>query len=128
MKKTFELEIDSDGTIRTIYQDGIEEFAEDLGAEVAQVCRASNVEWEEVSEPINKRFPATKGWSVRSAKNGLVALRHKSDFNPGIGERYIDSVVCSSDTNLGIILFSHRDDALEYEEKFFWQLMYGKDS
>lgn len=127
MKDTFELEIGPDGTIKTIYQDGIEEFAQELGAEVSTVCRASNVEWEEASEPLNKRFPATKGWSVRSARNGLVALRHQSDFNPGIGERYIDSVVCSDNVNLAIILFQTREDALTYEEKFFWQLMYGKE-
>lgn len=126
MKETFELEIGPDGTIKTIYQDGIEEFAAELGADVSSVCRASEVEWEVVM-PLNARFPDTKGWSVRSARDGLVALRHQSNLNPGIGDRYIDTIVCSSNLSLAIVLFQTREEALTYEEKFFWQLMYGKE-
>lgn len=126
MKAEFELKVGPDGTIETIYQDGIEAFAEEMGAEVATVCRASNVEWEDVGVPLNARFPATKGWSVRSVKNPLKALRVKSHFNPGFtDERYFDEVVCSDDANLGIALFDTREAAITQEIKHFWELKNG---
>lgn len=126
MKAEFELKVGPDGTIETIYQDGIEAFAEEMGADVSTVCRASNVEWEEVPQPLNARFPATKGWSVRSVKNPLMALRMKSDFNPGFtDERYTDTLVCSSDPELGIALFDTREAAITQEIKHFWELKNG---
>jgi hypothetical protein len=126
MKDTITLVVKPGGNIETIYQDGIEEFAKEMGATVSSICRLSNVEWEKVEKPLNARFPATEGWSVRSAKNPNLALRHESSLNAGIGERYIDSVVCSDNLHLAIILFSNRKDALELEEKFYQQLMQQK--
>lgn len=127
MKDEFELKVGPDGTIETIYQDGIEAFAAEMGAEVATVCRASNVEWEElITKPLNARFPATKGWSVRSVKNPLLALRMKSHFNGGFtDERYFDELVCSSDPDLGIALFDTREDAITQEIEHFWELKNG---
>lgn len=107
MKNTFELEIGSDGSIRTIYQDGIEAFAEDLGADVSTVCRASHVEFEEVD--------GRKGWTVRSAKDPEVALR-------------VDDWCRWKPKREGtIVVFQTREEALEEEVKFFWQLMYGRE-
>lgn len=126
MKDEFELKVGPDGTIETIYQDGIEAFAKDMGADVANVCRASDVEWEEIEAPLNARFPATKGWSVRSVKNRLKALRMRSHFNPGFtDERYFDELVCSDDENLAIALFDTREAAITQEIKHFWELKNG---
>lgn len=123
MKDSFELKVGPDGTVETIYQDGIEGFAESIGAEVSTVCRASDVEWEEVEKPINARFPATKGWSVRAAHRPALALRMQSSLNPGIGERYCDDIVCSDNESLAIVLFETREDAITQEIKFFWKLL-----
>jgi hypothetical protein len=125
MKDSFELKVGPDGTIETIYQDGIEQFAEEMGAEVSTICRASNVEWEEVPTPLNARFPATKGWSVRSVKNDEKALRMESSLNAGIGDRYIDTIVCSDNKHLAIALFPTREEAIQHEIKHFWELKNG---
>lgn len=127
MKDSFELKVGPDGTMETIYQDGIEGFAESIGAEVSTVCRASDVEWEDWKEysPVNARFPASKGWSVRSVANPLMALRVRSDFNLGIGERYIDHIVCSTNEYLAVMLFPTREEAIEQEIKHFWELKNG---
>lgn len=125
MKETFELKVGPDGTIETIYQDGIEQFAEEMGAEVATVCRASEVEWEEIPAPINHRFPRLKGWSVRSVRNKDKALRIESSLNAGVGDRYIDTIVCSDNQHLAIALFESREAAIEQEIKHFWELKNG---
>lgn len=121
MKDTFEMKIGPDGTVETIYQDGIEAFAESVGAEISTVCRASDVEWEEVASPINARFPATKGWSVRAAHRPALALRMKSHALMGNG--YMDELVCSDHEHLAIALFDTREDAITQEIKFFWKLL-----
>lgn len=108
MKKRFELTIAPDGTIGTIYQKGLEKFAKDMGGEVAQVCRASNVEF----EVIGRR----KGWSVRSAKRPEFAIRITDERGmlPGLVGN--------------IILFQTREEALKMELKFFRELNNGKGS
>lgn len=110
MKNQFELEIGPDGTIKTIYQDGIEEFAQELGAEVSSVCRASHVEFEQAWK--------RRGWSVRSAKDPNFALREVDDGNA----RWLP-------TAFGRIkLFHTREEALEEEVKFFWELLNAKEA
>lgn len=107
MKNEFDLKITPDGTIETIYQDGLEDLAKEMGGEVAQVCRASNVEWEEIG--------TRKGWSVRSAKRPDFALRRLYDaIEPGLVGN--------------IVLFETREEALTEELKFFWELSNGKGS
>ena len=125
MKDSFELQILPDGTIRTVYQDGIDSL---LGATITKVGRASHVEWEEVPEAINHRFPATSGWSVRSAKDITWGLRLQSSLNPGVGERYVDTIVYSDNKDLAIALFESRERALEWELQFFWELLNGGES
>ena len=109
VKDSFEMKIGPDGTIETIYQDGIEQFAFEMGAEVSQVCRASEVEWEAIGSD-----PDNKGWSVRSVKNPLKALRWD-----GL------NTVCSSDPELQIVLFPNRELAIQHEIKHFWELKNG---
>lgn len=119
--KTFDFE--TDGTIRTIYDDDLGNFAKDLSGEMSVVCRLSNVEWEEIQEPINARFPTKKGWSIRAAHNTELALRIESSLNAGIGRRYIDTIVCSDNPSLAICLFDKREDAIEVEKEFYTKLL-----
>lgn len=107
MKDKVELKISSDGTIETIYQDGIEDFAKDVGGEIAQVCRLSNVEWEEID--------GRKGWSVRAAHDTEIALRAQ------------DWCRWEPSKTGTIILFPTRDEALAEEAKFVWGLMPPKE-
>jgi hypothetical protein len=109
MKDKFEVEIAPDGTIQMMYQDGIEQFAKDIGGEIATSCRASNVEWEESD--------GKKGWTVRSAYDRNLAIRcAKKD---GISE-----IVCSRTGEL--VFFKTRNIALELEVNFFWELLAPK--
>ena len=110
MKDKFEIEIDPDGSkATTIYQDGVEDFAKDLDAEISFSCRASDVEWEEVS-------PEKKGWVVRSVVNREMALRLSTD------------VICSSDPSIPLVVFPTRELAIQMEIQFFWNLKQGKAS
>lgn len=127
VKKKLSLDFGTDGTVRTIYSDDVSQFAEKIGGEISTVCRASNVEWETQEVTTNARFPApNKGWAVRSAHDPKLALRIKSHFNPfGMlgGDRYNDEIVCSTDESLVVALFSSREKAIEWEVKFFFQLL-----
>ena len=109
MKDNVELEIAPDGTIRAMYQDGIERFAEEMGGEISTSCRASDVEWEEAE--------GKKGWTVRSAYNKHLALRYVT--NDGIRE-----IICGRIGEL--VVFQTREDALKEEVRFFWELLAPK--
>lgn len=122
-KEEIQLEIGHGGVIRSIYRDSLQDLAQSIGGKIEDVCRASNVEWETVEKPLNARFPATKGWSVRSAHDPELALRWESSLNAGIGERYIDTIVVSKNPHLAIVLFDEREKAIEYEVKHFWELI-----
>jgi len=111
VKKEVELQIDEDGTIRTVHQEGIEEFAESLGGEISTSCRASNVEWEE--------FPDEKGWTVRSAYDPSLALRQSIT----IEESILGRIICSREEKYDIHVFKTREKAIEWELKFFWELL-----
>jgi hypothetical protein len=106
MKDAFEVEIAPDGTVQMMYQDGVEQFARDIGGEVATSCRASNVEWEESD--------GKKGWTVRSAYDRNLAVRYIE--TDGIRE-----MVCNRVGEL--VFFKTRHQALEREVKFFWELL-----
>lgn len=120
MKQELEFKIGSDGTIETIYHDGLEKLADAMGADVAQVCRASNVEWEEVSNPRSTRHLKGRGWTVRSAKNPELALRICST---GYGAAWVDEIICSKDSVYTIATFATRERAIEWEILYFWQLL-----
>ena len=106
MKDAFEVKIGPDGTIQMMYQDDIEQFAEDLGGDISTSCRASNVEWEESQ--------GKEGWTVRSAFDRELAIRYVE--TDGIRE-----MICSRVGEL--VFFITRRRALELEVKFFWELL-----
>jgi hypothetical protein len=111
MKDTIELEIGPDGIIRTIYQDGIEAFAEEIGASVKTVCRASHVEWE-------KKENGEKGWSVRSVHDPELAARMAVQDGRA-------TVIPSREGEL--ILFLTREAAIEWEVAHFFDLLPPKE-
>lgn len=120
--------VESDGIIRTIYKDELNKIAEDMKADITTVCRASEVEWEVVEKPLNARFPMTQGWSIRAAHRPQLAIRWSSSLNAGVGERYVDELLCSDNKELAIALFESRENALKWEVHFFDSLLPPKES
>lgn len=118
MKDNFEIEIREDGTIRMMYQDGVEKMAEEMGGTITTSCRASDVEWEEVGPD--------KGWTVRSAYDKELALRWAHSFGPDGKKLPFSSInlVCSKDGD--IVVFTTREAALAEEVKHFWALLAPK--
>lgn len=110
MKDEVEIEVGPGGTIKTIYQEGIEDFAKEIGADITGVCRLSNVEWEVIGD--------AKGWSVRAAHNPEFALR----FVVKDGQATFHVA-----TEGDVILFNTRDDALRAESDHIWHLLPKKD-
>ena len=106
LKPQFELKISGDGVIEAMYQDGL---AEVLGAETLRVHRASTIEWEEKASTEGLR----RGWSVRSAHDPKMALRIVPDRHPWYQP---------SKTGM-LALFITREQALEAEQAFFWELL-----
>lgn len=108
-EKTLDLDVGPDGVIRSIYDDKLNDFAKDIGGELAMVCRLSNVEWEEIN--------SDKGWTVRAAHNSELALRvHGSN------------VVVSEDPKDRIVVFRSRETALNAEKILASQLMPPKET
>jgi hypothetical protein len=103
MKTQFEVIVTKDGSIDTIYQDGL---AQTLDAKVERVERASNVEYEHIEGRV--------GWTVRSAKDPALALRST------------DWCRCGPARTGAILTFQTREEALEEEVKHFWGL-FGKE-
>lgn len=106
MKDTVELVIRPDGVIESVYDDSLKEFATDIGGEISNVCRASNVEWEDSVDG--------KGWTVRASHDPSLALRIKPD-------ELIMTWHASRDGK--IVYFDSRSFAIEEELRFFWQLL-----
>jgi hypothetical protein len=107
MKDTIELIIDG-SKVESIYQDGLADL---LDAEEVQVCRASNVEWEEVD--------GRKGWSVRAAHAPNLAIRTLT-FWPF-------TRVVLNDQHYPVTLFQNREEALAAEVSHFWELIQGRN-
>lgn len=105
MKDKFEVIVGPGGVIEGIYQDGL---AEALGAETREVKRASLVEWEDIK--------VAQGWTVRAAHNPKRAIR-MTFGSP------LKLLVSDSDVAGNVAVFISREMALEYEQKFFWELM-----
>jgi hypothetical protein len=101
MKDSFELVISPGGVTEGIYQD---DLADTLQAETKEVRRASLVEFED--------FTYAKGWTVRAAHNPRRAIRMDDRLN---------LVVNEADENPAV--FTSRELALKYEQKFFWELL-----
>lgn len=118
MKDNFEIEIREDGTIRMMYQDGVERMAEEMGGTITTSCRASDVEWEEVGP--------NKGWTVRSAYDKELAIRWTHSFTPGgMRPEFVPlNFACSKEGD--IVVFPTREEALKEEVKHFWALLAPK--
>lgn len=109
MKEKFDLVIGEDGSIESIYQDGL---AEALGATTTEVKRASNVEWETVNLPTTR-----SGWVVRAAHDNTLAIR--AQFGDVKDSYYVGRE--------GVLaMFESREDALREEVRFFWDLVKEK--
>lgn len=100
MKKRFSVRFKPDGTMETIYQDGV---AEALGAKTQEVRRASNVEFETID--------GRSGWTVRAAHDPSLALR-TTDWCRWAPSR-----------EGTIVTFKTREEALTEEVKAFWGLL-----
>lgn len=103
MKDQFELRIGPGGSIESIYDDGLVKLAQDLGADVSAVCRASTVEWEEID--------GRKGWVVRSAHDPELAIRVTDWCRWGPAREG------------ALLMFQTREAALREEIRFFWKLL-----
>ena len=108
--KAKSFEVGTDGVIRTIYSDDLNDFTKKLNGEISTVCRASQVEWEQVGEQ--------KGWTVRAQHNPRMALREKITE-----DKWVAEIVCSDDSTINPFVFSSREDALKMEVEFFFQLL-----
>jgi hypothetical protein len=118
MKDKFELEVDATGKITTIYQSGIEQFAKELGGEIVKSSRASNIEWETID--------GVSGWVVRAAHNPNLAIkRHANVRMSGVTYTYHIGLATFSQAR-HIAVFETREEALKYEEQFFWELLERK--
>ena len=109
-EKTFR--ITPGGNIETMYDDGIEEFAKDIGADVAQVCRASLVERE---GPFSPNPEYNGGWTVRAAHNTKMAARYATPVHADI--------TLSDNEELTLVYFATRQQALNWEIANFWRLL-----
>lgn len=121
-EKIVSLDVGSDGVIRTIYKDELNDFAKRIGGEISTVCRASNVEWERLEKPASERNPQLTGWSVRAAHDPQLAIRVQTIPHHQT-KTAKDVAVCSRDTSLPIMLFSTREGAIEAEIHNFFKLL-----
>lgn len=128
-QQEIELEISTDGKIRTIYKDELMDLIKEVTeAHVTKVARASNIEWEEVD--------GRRGWVVRSAGNPELAIRlHPETYRlwKSLNGKNRDSFSASDWCNWvvsveGVLVnFEKREDALKVEQKRFWQLLPQKE-
>jgi hypothetical protein len=109
MKDDLEFKILPDGEIQTIYSPGIEQFARDIGASI-NIKRASNVEWDVLCE----------GWVVTAAHDNRLAICYKKKDGY---TSFLNLCVENHTTTGNIAFFDTREEALEAEEKFFWELL-----
>jgi hypothetical protein len=124
MSEKLEIEVGPDGTIRTIYQDGIDKL---LGAEIVNVKRASRVEFEEVA--IDGKIE--RGWTIRAEYDPELALRAGSP--PDNVPEYVSETLnhlwfqVSRNPKFKLVAFENREQALRFEREFFWDLLPPKE-
>lgn len=115
-EKKFDLDVGPDGVIRSIYKDELNKFAADVGGELAQVCRLSHVEWEEID--------GKKGWTIRAAHDPDLAIRDNDWTHDQLTEQY---VCARTESGLKISVFPSRDEALTVEQNHYEELMPPKE-
>lgn len=101
-EEKLEIEVSTEGFIRSAYSDELAIIALDMNAKFVDVRRASHVEWETVGRQ--------QGWTVQSAWDPELYIR---TFN---GEVFVAK---SGD----VVVFGSREAALEAEREFFWDLL-----
>lgn len=113
------LEIGPDGTIRMVYSDDLWEFAEKIGGDMKATCRASNIEWEEVS--LNRTYfhrpTKISGWVIRAAHDKDLAIRMTDP------EGQEEGLECSRDLSKEVAVYEERKTAIEVEIQFFHELL-----
>lgn len=110
MEETIELEVLPSGEIRMMYSDEkVKKVADMIGAEITDVPRASNVEFE--------KTPHGDGWTVRSAHDPDLSIRV---YGQTVGGH---DLLVSNDKELPIAVFPSREDAIKCEIQNFWDLL-----
>lgn len=89
-----DIRIEEDGTLTSIYEDGVEAFVADIGGSMS-VSRLSHVEWE------------AGGWTVRAAHDTSLAIREDGSV--------------SREGPLAV--FRQREAALAAEKQNVWRLL-----
>lgn len=114
-EKKVELEILPNGEIRMMYSDEtVPKVAEMIGAQVVDVPRASNVEFE--------RTEFGNGWTVRAAHDPELAIRLRKNFILIVHDSISpEDIVVSKEGR--IFPFSSREDAILSEIEHFWELL-----
>lgn len=111
-EQKLDLDFGTDGVVRSIYDDKLNEFAKDIG-ELVKICRLSNVEWEET-------VVGRRGWSIRAAHDPKLAVR-QNQWDEFVYE-------CSRAEEHPISLFESREEALVFEKKYYDELMPPKET
>lgn len=115
-EQKLDLDFGTDGVVRSIYDDRLNEFAKDIG-EMSRVCRLSNVEWEDGKDE--------RGWTIRAAHDTELALR----WTKPLEERRKDRISAYRILKEGeLVYFSHREEAIQVEKEHYDQLMPPKET
>lgn len=121
-EKELNLDVGTDGVIRSIYSDDLNKLAEETGGTIVRVCRLSNVEWEELM--VGPDGKPEKGWTIRAAHDPELALRWTMPFE----ERCLYRISAYHIAKEGeLVYFSHREEAIEVEKAHYAQLMPPKE-
>ena len=104
-----ELQIDTDGTVRTIYDEAVLKELSEIDT-LKSIHRGSLVEWEQSGD--------IKGWTVRSALDPNYAIRIGYDDTE---EK--PTLLVSVDPKNPLMFFKTREDALLSERVHFWKLL-----
>ncbi len=99
-----EIEISPDGIITSLYIDGL---ADELGAKILNVQRASQVEWDRYG----------KGWRVYGH---LQSYGYATVVSDGKGDFYVSN---AHPTDCSAHVFKTREEAIEVEKRLYRQLI-----
>ena len=117
-EKTLVLDLLPDGSIETKDGSEVQKLAVDLGAEITQSCRLSNVEWEDHTGHYGTNtWPRTKGWVVRAIHNPDLAVRVNST------QHGTSPFILSARYQDVLAIFWTREEAIQFELMFFNEIM-----
>ncbi len=101
--KIIDLKILPDGRLLGPYDEAVMGVAEEMGAEILSIKRASNVEWEEIE--------GQRGWVVRACHDAELAIRKKP------------TGMYHAAKEGKLVFFKSRSEALDAEMDYFWDLV-----